>query len=344
MEERLQKIIARAGIASRRRAEEMISSGLVTVNGQTVTELGTKADIGRDHIKVAGKLLRPEAESAHVYLVLNKPTEVVATMSDPEGRPSLRDFLHGVPERVFPVGRLEYHSSGLVFLTNDGDLANQMLKARNLPQVYQFKVKSLLTFAEIAELSRATGARMTRMVGKEMPWYLVTLSDARRDQLRDRLFRSGHPVEKIRRVGLGGIEVGSLAPGRYRALSGEELSNLRSAVAPGAKIALASAMPSPANAAPQQTKSRHRPSFGRTDASRSNPGRPATGRANAGRPSTGRPNAGRPSTGRPNAGRPKHRSTKPRRSEHRTSEHGPSEHRPTERRPTQRWTPKRRPP
>jgi 23S rRNA pseudouridine2605 synthase len=298
MEERLQKIIARAGLASRRRAEEMIRSGLVTVNGQTVTELGTKADIGRDHIKVAGKLLRPEAESAHVYLILNKPAEVVATMSDPEGRPSLRDFLHGVPERVFPVGRLEYHSSGLVFLTNDGDLANQMLKARNLPQVYQFKVKSLLTFAEIAELSRATGARMTRMVGKEMPWYLVTLSDARRDQLRDRLFRSGHPVEKIRRVGLGGIEVGSLAPGRYRALSGEELSNLRRAVAPGAKMAPVTAEASPAKAATQQPKSRRRPNFGRSGASRSNPGRPNTGRPNTGRPNTGRHRTGRPKPSR----------------------------------------------
>jgi len=233
MEERLQKIIARAGIASRRRAEEMISSGLVTVNGCMITELGSKADIGRDHIKVAGKLLRPEAESAHVYLILHKPTEVVATMSDPEGRESLRDLLHGVPERVFPVGRLEYHSSGLVFLTNDGGLANQMLKARNLQQTYHFKVKGLLTFAEIEELSRSTGARITRMKGKDLPWYIVTLSDARRDALRDKLFRSGHPVEKIRRVGLAGVELDSLAPGRHRALSAEELSNLRRSIAPG---------------------------------------------------------------------------------------------------------------
>src|SRR5271156_1267568 len=99
MEERLQKIIARAGITSRRRAEEMIASGLVTVNGQTVTEMGTKADETRDHIKVAGKLLRPESE--RVYLLLNKPPEVVSTLSDPEGRRSLRDLLHGIPERVF---------------------------------------------------------------------------------------------------------------------------------------------------------------------------------------------------------------------------------------------------
>src|ERR1700691_1594842 len=148
MEERIQKIIARAGLASRRHAEEMIRSGLVTVNGQLVTELGSKADIGRDHIKGSGRLLLPGEASAHVYLILNKPVEVVATMSDPEGRKSLRDFLYGIPERVFPVGRLEYHSSGLVFLTNDGELANQMLKAHNLPQTYQLKLKILLIFDE----------------------------------------------------------------------------------------------------------------------------------------------------------------------------------------------------
>ena len=112
MLERLQKIIARAGIASRRHAEELISSGMVTVNGQTVTELGSKADETKDHIKVQGKLLQPETERA--YLILNKPPEVVSTMVDPEGRRCLRDLLHGISLRVFPVGRLEYHSMGLV--------------------------------------------------------------------------------------------------------------------------------------------------------------------------------------------------------------------------------------
>ena len=172
MEERLQKIIARAGIASRRHAEEMIASGLVTVNGHTITELGSKADPDRDHIKVGGKLIRPE--KARVYLILNKPPEVVSTMSDPEGRRSLRDLLQGVTERVFPVGRLEYHAYGLVFLTNDGDLANSILQSHHLPQTYQIKLKSLLTFAEIEELSRATGARISRRGGQSAPWYEVT--------------------------------------------------------------------------------------------------------------------------------------------------------------------------
>src|SRR5271168_3961060 len=126
MEERLQKIIARAGLASRRRAEEMIASGMVTVNGKVITEMGTKADPAKDHIKVGGKLLHIESEN--IYVLLNKPPEVVSTMSDPEGRTSLRDLLHGIPGRVFPVGRLEYHAAGLVLLTNDGNLTNRIRK------------------------------------------------------------------------------------------------------------------------------------------------------------------------------------------------------------------------
>jgi 23S rRNA pseudouridine2605 synthase len=228
MLERLQKIIARAGIASRRHAEEMISSGMVTVNGRVVTELGSKADETRDHIKVAGKLLRPESE--RVYLIFNKPGEVVSTMSDPEGRRSVHDFLQGVSERVFTVGRLEYHSTGLVVLTNDGDLANRLLKSHRLAQTYHLKLKTLLTFTEIENLSRLTGARISRLRGKDSPWYEVTLSDARRDALRDKLFQTGHPVEKIRRVAIGNLELQSLAPGRYRALSAAEVAAFSRAI------------------------------------------------------------------------------------------------------------------
>ena len=232
MLERLQKIIARAGIASRRHAEELIKSGLVTVNGQTITELGSKADESKDHIKVQGKLLRPETE--RVYLLLNKPPEVVSTMIDPEGRRSLSDMLHGVAQRVFPVGRLEYHSLGLVFLTNDGELANLMLKAHHLPQTYNLKLKTLLTFDETAALEQSTGARITRIKGKDAPWYEVTLSEARRDALRNRLFQTGHPVEKIKRVKIGNLALESLPPGNYRPLSDAEVNTLRKMVQPGA--------------------------------------------------------------------------------------------------------------
>ncbi len=232
MLERLQKIIARAGIASRRHAEELIKSGLVTVNGQTITELGSKADETKDHIKVQGKLLRPETE--RVYLLLNKPPEVVSTMIDPEGRRSLTDLLHGVSQRVFPVGRLEYHSLGLVFLTNDGELANLMLKAHHLPQTYNLKLKTLLTFEEIEGLAQSTGARISRIKGKDAPWYEVTLSEARRDQLRNRLFQTGHPVEKIKRVKIGNLALEDLSAGAYRPLSDAEVNTLRRMVQPGA--------------------------------------------------------------------------------------------------------------
>ena len=243
MLERLQKIIARAGIASRRHAEELIASGLVTVNGQTVTELGSKADETKDHIKVQGKLLQPETERA--YLILNKPPEVVSTMVDPEGRRCLRDLLHGVSLRVFPVGRLEYHSMGLVFLTNDGELANLMLKAHYLPQTYNLKLKTLLTFDEVETLSRQTGAHIVRIKGKDCPWYEVTLSEARRDELRNRLFQTGHPVEKIKRIKIGNIAMESLAPGAYRPLSDAEVSTLRHMVDPknAAQAVAASAGP-----------------------------------------------------------------------------------------------------
>ena len=216
--------MARAGVASRRHAEDLIASGLVTVNGRVVTELGSKADEARDHIKVSGKLLRPE--HGRVYLLFHKPPEVVSTLSDPEGRRSLRDFLHGVSERVFPAGRLEYHASGLVLLTNDGGLANRILQSHDLPQTYHLKLKTLLTFSEIETLARTARARISRMRGKESPWYEVTLTEASRDILRNKLFQTGHPVEKTKRVGIGNLKLGSLAPGHLHPLSPAEVANL----------------------------------------------------------------------------------------------------------------------
>src|SRR6266550_3139296 len=145
MQERLQKIIARAGIASRRHAELLILSGQVRVNGHVVKELGTKADAAKDRIEAAGRVVESK-EGRRVYILLNKPPEVVSAMADPEGRKTLRNCLRGLPERVFPVGNLEYAASGLVFLTNDGNLAAEMLKNwAHLEQVYQVKVKGMLT-------------------------------------------------------------------------------------------------------------------------------------------------------------------------------------------------------
>src|SRR5262249_14120249 len=124
-EERLQKILSQAGVTSRRKAEELIVEGRVTVNGETITELGSKADLKSDHIKVDGRLLR--APNHYTYIALNKPKECMTTMSDPEGRQTVMHLLRGVRERVYPVGRLDYHSEGLLLLTNDGEFSHRMM-------------------------------------------------------------------------------------------------------------------------------------------------------------------------------------------------------------------------
>jgi pseudouridine synthase len=240
MQERLQKIIARAGIASRRHAEQLILSGQVRVNGQVVRKLGTKADTAADRIEAAGQVVR--AEEQHVYILLNKPPEVVATMADPEGRKTLRNCLRGLAQRVYPVGRLDYAAAGLVFLTNDGDLAAKMLRDwGNLPQVYQVKVKGRLTAEDLERLGKETGARM-RMIrqpdatrgmrgsrGGQVGnfWYEATLRDSKRDVLRRALFAEQHPVEKLKRIGLGPLNLEGLPPGRYRLLEEKEVDGLR---------------------------------------------------------------------------------------------------------------------
>ena len=241
MQERLQKIIARAGIASRRHAEQLILSGQVRVNGQVITELGTKADAGSDRIEAAGKLIT--AEEAHVYLLLHKPPEVVATMADPEGRRTLRNFLRGLPQRVYPVGRLDYDASGLIFLTNDGELTAQMLKHwQNLPQSYHVKVKGRLTLEDLARLGKQAGARMRTVRQPDAArghvanfWYEVSLRDSKRDTLRRVLFGEQHPVEKLKRIGLGPLSLEGLPQGRYRMVEEKELSGLRRALAAKSK-------------------------------------------------------------------------------------------------------------
>lgn len=241
MLERLQKIIARAGIASRRHAEQYIDSGQVTVNGQIVTELGTKADASRDSIKVAGKLLRGSEKK--IYVLLHKPDGVVATLHDPEGRRSLANLLRGVPGRVYPVGRLEYHAAGLVFLTNDGELANRMLRAHRLPQTYLLKVKGPLNTQECAQIERRTGIRLRRLKSAPNPWYEATLTEASSDRLRSALLKLSHPVEKLKRVKLSTLELSNLPPGQHRELSGKEVAELERAIAKAESIPRRSTRP-----------------------------------------------------------------------------------------------------
>jgi len=194
--ERLQKIIAAAGIASRRKAEELISSGRVAVNGRTVTELGTKADPDQDHIRVNGKLLHGPERS--VYLLLNKPKGYVTTVSDPEGRPTVMSLLRGIKARVYPVGRLDYASEGLLLLTNDGALAQQLMKAAShVPKTYLIKVSGQPSEEALAKVRSGVsieinkGRRIKTAPAKiriireaDNPWYEITLIEGRNRQIR----------------------------------------------------------------------------------------------------------------------------------------------------------------
>ena len=237
--ERLQKIIAAAGIASRRKAEELITGGLVSVNGQTVTALGSKADPERDHIRVNGKLLRgPER---HVYLLMNKPKGYVTTLRDPERRPTVMDLLHGVGARVYPVGRLDFASEGLLLLTNDGEFANRLMKAAShVPKTYMVKVAGNPSGEGLARLREGINIRTDR--GKRVrtapanirviresanPWYEVTLIEGKNRQIRRMFEEIGHHVEKIKRVRYGPLEL-DVHPGKFRKLTIEEVGKLKS--------------------------------------------------------------------------------------------------------------------
>lgn len=233
MQERLQKIIARAGVASRRHAEELISSGQVAVNGQIVTELGTKADAQRDHIRVAGKLLH--ASETKVYIALHKPDGVVSTLQDPEGRSTIADFLRGLPGRVFPIGRLEYHSSGLMLLTNDGELANRMMRAHELRQEYLCKIEGSLSEADIRDVERGGRVRLQREKSMPAGWWHIRTSGASKDEFRQSLIAAGHHVDKLRRIAIANIELGALARGQYRHVSREEIAELEEMVAKAEK-------------------------------------------------------------------------------------------------------------
>src|SRR5713226_2712649 len=217
--ERLQKIIAAAGIASRRNAEKLITSGAVSVNGQIVTELGTKADIERDHIRVNGKLLH--GAERHIYLLMNKPKGYVTTLRDPEGRPTIMDLVRGIRARVYPVGRLDYASEGLLLLTNDGDLAHRLMKAAShVTKTYVVKVSGKPAEEKLVRLRaglsigtnqqkrvKTAPSRIRLVRDAPNPWYEITLIEGRNRQIRRMFEEIGHHVEKIRRVRYGPLEL-----------------------------------------------------------------------------------------------------------------------------------------
>jgi 23S rRNA pseudouridine2605 synthase len=236
--DRLQKIIAHAGFASRREAESMIREGRVTVNGKVVTELGSKADPLHDHIKVDGKLIT-RAET-HRYILLYKPKEVMTTVEDPQGRKTVIDLVKGVRERIYPVGRLDFHSEGLILLTNDGDLAFKVSHPKHgSVKTYHVKVRGVPTERIIDKLQRGITIDNKRTLPCEIErmkttgrgeegnsWYEVRLREGRTQQIRKMFQAVGHPVSKLRRVAIGPIADPKLAAGDWRELSPKEVKML----------------------------------------------------------------------------------------------------------------------
>lgn len=242
--ERLQKIISAAGVASRRKAEELIAEGRVQVNGQVITELGTKADVEQDHIRVDGKLLHgPER---YTYVALNKPKGYVTTVSDEKKRPTVMDLVQKVKGRVYPVGRLDWASEGLILMTNDGALANALMKASsNVPKVYVVKVAGQPDEAKLEKLRHGVsiaekGGRRVRTAPAKIrliregdnPWLEVTIIEGRNRQVRKMFEEVGHHVEKIRRVQYGPLAL-DVPPGDWRNLTLLEVAKLKTAAAGG---------------------------------------------------------------------------------------------------------------
>ena len=238
MEQRLQKLIAAAGIASRRHAEELITAGRVTVNGEVIKELGSKADPEKDHIKVNGKLINPQLKGREkVYVLLYKPKGYLSSVSDPEGRPLVTELLPPALGRLYPVGRLDFNTEGLLLLTNDGDFTNFITAARNrVEKVYEVKVKGVPAESGIQRLrrgivledgTRTAPAKITLLNETQTnAWYEVLLHQGRNQQVRRMFELIGHSVLKLRRVRIGFLHDENMKPGTWRLLAPGEVRRL----------------------------------------------------------------------------------------------------------------------
>ena len=237
--ERLQKILSQAGLASRRASEQLMLEGRVTVNGVTVRELGTKADAAQDDIRVDGRRVRPPER--HRYVLLNKPRGYVTTRSDPQRRPTVLDLLHAVHEYVYPVGRLDFDSEGLLLLTNDGDLAARLTHPRHgVPRVYEVRV---LGIPDAHDLDRLSGGvvidgRRTARAGVQLTPHdrgaaessmIITIHEGRNREVRRMCESIGHPVVRLRRVAIGPLRDPRLKPGKWRELTPQEVRRLQDA-------------------------------------------------------------------------------------------------------------------
>ena len=233
--ERLQKILARAGVASRRAAERMIEERRVRVNGRIVTELGSKADPHKDRIDVDNRRVVVEKPA---YYVIHKPREVVTTLKDPEGRETIHDLVKTIPERVFPVGRLDYHTTGALLLTNDGELSDALARPkRGVPKTYVAKVQGHLGERELEALrngvklddgyeTKPAEVFVVREEGRNT-WIQVTLTEGKNRQIHRMIEAVGRRVQRLARTSFAGVDVEGLRPGEYRPLTNKELEKLK---------------------------------------------------------------------------------------------------------------------
>ena len=234
---RIQIILRDAGFASRRKAEEMILEGRVTVNGRIVSDMGVKADPDQDHIKVNGKLLRPP-EVTKSYYLFNKPRNVVSTISDPQERPCLGDVLKALRKSLFPVGRLDFDAEGLMILTNDGDLAQKLAHPSNrIPRTYLVKVKGVPDDKLLGTIKKGMNIGEGDRIGdievtvikkqKTTTWLRVTLFEGKKNELKRIFLQIRHPVRKLRRIGIGPFVLGDLPVGSWRTLNAVEMAKVQ---------------------------------------------------------------------------------------------------------------------
>lgn len=264
MAERLQKLISQAGITSRRAAEELILDGRVTVNGVVVTELGTKADPATDRISVDGREL--SFPSRHLYILLNKPVGYLTTLDDPEGRPLVIDLLKDIPERVYPVGRLDYNTEGLLLLTNDGEWANKLMHPRHeVDKEYHVRVRGKVVDQQIKRLAGGveldgtmTAPAQVKLIksGDQNDWISVTIHEGKNRQIRRMCEAVSLSVVRLKRVRYGSLSVAGIKPGEYRLLTPAEVNSLAPSTAN-------TASPAPHSRKPTASPRRAKPSSGR---------------------------------------------------------------------------------
>lgn len=240
-QQRLQKILSLAGVASRRLSEELIVQGRVSVNGKTITELGTKADPHADEIKVDGRRIR--IQQTRRYILLNKPRGFITTRSDPQGRPTVMDLMKGVREYVYPVGRLDYDSEGLLILTNDGELAARLTHPRHeVEKVYEARVKGVPDEHTLDRLARGVTIEGRRTAparvrasepilksSGEQTVIELSIHEGRQRQVRKMFEAVGHPVVRLKRVRIGPVEDPDIPPGHWRELTPHEIARLKRA-------------------------------------------------------------------------------------------------------------------